>query len=488
MAAPARTRVYLSDSLPQAISEELTARDLLPLARPSVRANLEAAVDDPESRALMVHVDRPATSAAAATALETVLEHIAGPALDKGVRLILIVDGSAADQAFATRAVSARFGQMKGSVDTFFYRPNVVLWTAEGAGAVAQTCAAHTPGMPWADIPVEGEPDDLVISAEDKGLLQRAFSDCDGITVRRLQERTARIGKVCVYRVQPRRTGQPDPIPFIVKIGHPEVMDSELGATQWACGDHTPYPYFPPLAPDRFVSGHDRRALVSHFIDRAILFERYIQTHSPAMAVASLFDGPLRCWRSHGQTQRLEVGRYALTGGIAWPKARFYYNAYRAAERRHAAVRTPGALFAAMRAQPAQDVYMCGSHGDLHLKNLFVRENSVDIVLIDFNRAGQAPASRDPAELEVSLAFSQMEADGAPLDAAALEALYTPPLLNRVDLPRRSHPRALAIEQVRRQVAGTVGEDEYRVMVAAHCLYYARKHNADAYLAADRLI
>tara|TARA_R110002124_G_scaffold68671_1_gene185455 strand:- start:7171 stop:8637 length:1467 start_codon:yes stop_codon:yes gene_type:complete len=488
MAAPARTRVYVSDSLPEAISDELTARGLLPLARPSVRASMDAAVDDPESRALLVHVVSPTTSAAAATALETVLAHVAGPALDKGVRLILVVDGMPADQAFVTRAVSARFGQMKGSVDTFLYRPNVILWTADGAGAVAQTCAAHTPGMPWADIPVEGDPDDLAISAEDKGLLQRAFSDCDGVCVRRLQERTARIGKVCVYRVQPRRTGQPDPIPFIVKIGHPEVMDSELGATQWACGDHTPYPYFPPLAPDRFVSGHDRRALVSHFIDRAILFERYIQTHSPAMAVASLFDGPLRCWRSHGERQLVEVGKYAFSSGVAWSQGSLYRNAHRAAQRRHAAVRTPWALIAAMRAKPGQDVYMCGSHGDLHLKNLFVRENSVDIVLIDFNRAGQAPASRDPAELEVSLAFSPMEANGAPLDAAALEALYTPPLLNRVDLPRQSHPRALAIEQVRRQAAGTVGEDEYRVMVAAHCLYYARKRNADAYLAADRLI
>lgn len=483
-----RLRVYLSDTLPAEVSAELTARSLLPLPRSPTLANLQAAIDDPACRALLVHIQNPTTTPAAAALLDTVLDQLAGPALDNGVLTTLVVEGVAADQAAVISAVYARFSGLKGSVDTFRYRPNIIAWTVGGAGALAQTCVAHPPGLPWRDVLVEVARAGASVSAEDQRLLQRAFSDCDGLRVDLLQSRTARIGKVNVYRVQPRRAGRPEPIPFIVKIGHPEVIDSEEGNTNLACGDHTPYPYFPPLAPDRFVSGRDRRALVSHFIDRAILFERYIQSHSPAMAVASLFDGPLRCWRSHGRPETVEVGRHALKSGIVRSQAFWYRNAHRAAERRHAGVRAPRQLITDLRAHPPLQVYMCGSHGDLHLKNLFVRENSVDIVLIDFNHAGEAPASRDPAELEVSLAFSPPEDGTESLDPALLQTLYTGPLLGRRDLARQSHPRVLAIEQVRRQAAGSVTEAEYQVMVAAHCLYYARKGNADAYLAADRLI
>lgn len=483
-----RPRVYLSDTLPAEISMELTARSLLPLPQSTTLANLQAAIDDPACRALLVHIQNPTTNLTAAALLDTVLDQLAGPALDNGVLTTLVVEGVAADQAAVIRAVYARFSGLKGSVDTFRYRPNIIAWTVGGGGPIAQTCAAHPPSLPWRDVPVEIGPAGASVPAEDQRLLQRAFSDCDGLQVRLLQSRTARIGKVNIYRVQPRQTGLPEPIPFIVKIGHPEVIDSEEGNTNLACGDHTPYPYFPPLAPERFVSGRDRRALVSHFIDRAILFERYIQSHSPGMAVASLFDGPLRCWRSHGRTETIEIGRYALKKGIVWRGAERYRRAHRAADRRQPGVRTPGQLIADLEAGPSLDVYICGSHGDLHLKNLFVRENSVEIVLIDFNRAGEAPASRDPAELEVSLAFSPPEDGAEPLNPALLQALYTGPLLVRRDLARQSHPRALAIEQVRRQAAGSVTEAEYQVMVAVHCLYYARKGNADAYLAADRLI
>jgi len=486
MVVALRPRVFVETSLPQAVSDELVARDLLALPVSSALADMRKAIDDPECRALLIHVDNPTTDANQTARLAAILDDLARPALDNGVLVTLVVQGSAADQVSAIQAVYQRF-KLPGIVDTFRYRPNIIAWVPNVVGPLAQACARHEPGPAWRPLTVVMA-GDRPIEQSNRRLLERAFSDCDRLEVRLLQERSARVGRVSVYRVQPGRADRPDPVPFIVKIGHPEVIDAEEGATAWACGDHTPYPYFPPLTPERNVSSRDRRALVSQFVDRAILFDDYIRSHSPAVAVASLFDGPLRCWRSNSRSEQVRIGQYVLENGLVRPWLSAYQNVYRRAHRVHGGVRKPRLLISALRNLPAIAVNICGAHGDLHVKNLFVRENSVDIVLIDFNRAGEAPASRDPAELEVSLAFSPVAPGEAAIDAATLQALYSGSLLKRTDLARQGHPRVLAIEQVRRQVAGAVTEAEYSAMVGAHCLYFARKGNVDAYLAANRLI
>ena len=425
MVVALRPRVFVESTLHPSVSDELVARDLLALPVSPALADMRIAIDDPKCRALLVHVKSPTTDPNQATRLAAILDHLARPALDNGVLVTLVIEGSAADQVSAIQAVYQRF-KLTGNVDTFRYRPNIIAWVPTVVGPLAQACARHEPGPAWRALTVVMTTD-KPIHASDRRLLERAFSDCDRLEVTLLQERSARVGRVSVYRVQPARADRPDPVPFIVKIGHPEVIDAEEGATAWACGDHTPYPYFPPLTPDRNVSGRDRRALVSQLVDRAILFEHYIRSHSPAVAVASLFDGPLRCWRSHSRSEQVHIGRYVLENGLVRRWLGAYRNVYRRAQRLHAGVRTPALLIDALRNVPAMAVNICGAHGDLHVRNLFVRENSVDIVLIDFNRAGEAPASRDPAELEVSLAFSQAAPGEAAIDATTRQALYSGP-------------------------------------------------------------
>jgi hypothetical protein len=107
--------------------------------------------------------------------------------------------------------------------------------------------------------------------------------------------------------------------------------------------------------------------------------------------------------------------------------------------------------------------------------------------MIDFARADpEGPASRDPAELEVSLAFGCDARSGPPRKDR--DALYTGDLLKFHAIGRNAHPCISAIEQIRRQIGRMVPEDEYRIMVAAHCLFYAKKGNAEAYAAANRLV
>ncbi|WP_426443406.1 hypothetical protein [Bradyrhizobium genosp. P] len=70
---------------------------------------------------------------------------------------------------------------------------------------------------------------------------------------------------------------------------------------------------------------------------------------------------------------------------------------------------------------PFMAVHDVCSHGDLHLKNIFVRQSG-EVVLIDFLRSGIAPASRDPAELECAIAFDPDAGPG--LDPNSAGALY----------------------------------------------------------------
>jgi hypothetical protein len=50
------------------------------------------------------------------------------------------------------------------------------------------------------------------------------------------------------------------------------------------------------------------------------------------------------------------------------------------------------------------EAHCCSQHGDLHLLNALV-SNDGEVVLIDFARAMDAPASLDPVTLELGLAF-----------------------------------------------------------------------------------
>lgn len=122
------------------------------------------------------------------------------------------------------------------------------------------------------------------------------------------------------------------------------------------------------------------------------------------------------------------------------------------------------------------------------MKNLRVRDNTAEMVLIDFACAKpEAPVSYDAAELEISLAFGKPAPGERPLARQQLNQLYRDRLLATRPAARNAHPRRLAIEQIRRQIGALVSEEEYRAVVAVHCLYYAKKGCGAAYQIADHL-
>jgi hypothetical protein len=181
--------------------------------------------------------------------------------------------------------------------------PPSILFTPYQAGkaaSVAQSCVRRQPGREAVSnerLTIGVDPEDTP-EGEDEYLIRRAFNDCAQLTLRALLGGTMKSGPWWV--TAERRVG-PHPADFVVKTGPIQDIVNEINKTREFCGDHMPFPYHPPIIEDRCVVGDRRAAAVFSFVDRAVLFSSYIRTHSPAVAIASIFDGPLRSLREHGE-------------------------------------------------------------------------------------------------------------------------------------------------------------------------------------------
>jgi len=132
---------------------------------------------------------------------------------------------------------------------------------------------------------------------------------------------------------------------------------------------------------------------------------------------------------------------------------------------------SPNELWRRLEEVPPTPFKVCLSHGDLNVRNIFVRWNATDVILIDFSHVGLAPLSRDPCKLETSIAFS----DTIPLlSDRIIRRLYRHPLLPPHDLPRENG-QVEAIQQIRTQCLGEgVSNLEYEITCACHLLRFAQ--------------
>jgi hypothetical protein len=479
--SPERKIVLLAKSLPPSWVSQLEARNLSVERIRNVISSVRGRhLENP--RAIIVHVRNPANDAKQAKYLRQILIECE-QLLDAEVLPIILVEGDPRDIAWAGALATRQFSQREEGIDDRF-RPVLVPMPAVSS-AIAQRCAEHVPGRALADVEIRPE---FVVPVDDQIVLKRAFNDASALDVSLLQERMTPRGPSRVYKVRSITVEASSPIYWVVKTLPLSDADSEIGILNLSVPRNTPFANVPPVAMDRCVSTSSRSSIVLPFVDRAEVFASFIETHSPALAIASLFDGPLRCWRSKVIPESRNVGKYGLRE-IATDMPARYMRSFREAQKIEQNTRTPRKLLRALRGHGAIPVGLSFSHGDLHLGNIFVREGSNEVVLIDFNRGGLAPCSRDPAELDAALAFtSSNRRTVAALPSDVLRLLYARPVLQPQVHCRTDYPRAQAIEQIRRQVVGSCSEDEYRLMLAAHCLWWAKHGNAEAYLAADRLV
>jgi hypothetical protein len=378
---------------------------------------------------------------------------------------------------------------------------------------LSQLLRSHDPG-PAADesIQIKQKRGASSIARTDEILLRRAFH---GFTHLELFEETGgRSEACCVWRVDAYH-GPHSREPFVAKAAKRRALETERDTYNEFVLDRIPFPFRAPLIESRFVKGMSRALLVSMFVDRAQRLDRYLATAtSPELVITSLFTSALQNWRGSMRLVRdktigaIYVDRQktpetpaqaAHAGTRLLPNPLTLGAAFERAKGRHKKLLAPTELWRLLGTAGRIDFHVAPVHGDLNVRNVFVRWNSVDAVLIDFSHSGQEdPLARDPAKLDVSIALTARDGKNHFMPNTALSELYRHPLL-----PPRNFKvvdgRTAAIRQIRRQAGGEgITPVEYEILVACHLLRYAsapkdggddrEKQRAIAYALASDLI
>lgn len=318
-------------------------------------------------------------------------------------------------------------------------------------------------------------------------LIKRAFEDFKSITVGPLEKGMSsaegpwRISAKSELRC----------VDFVVKIDTLTRSRKEIDAVRDMCVEQMAFPHYPPVMRDRCLASATRRAFVTCFVDRAVLFENYITVNSSKLAITSIFDGPLRLWRQNPRVQQIPFGEYAETE-IFGKKIgdTDLISTYESAKLFDSSVLSPTQILSKLKSKGNIAISKVMSHGDLHLRNIFVRHHSPDIVLIDFSSCSELPAAMDPATLDISLGFDIPDNDPQKpyFDRETCIQIYAPPLFGRPIQIGKESPRAEAIEAVRSHAITLCKELEYQITIAASLLWRATKFKSEsAYTCASNI-
>ena len=199
--------------------------------------------------------------------------------------------------------------------------------------------------------------------------------------------------------------------------------------------------------------------------------------------MVSLFEGAIGSWRRAATpVHAIPLGHYYVNQqktAAASPAADSLLPEPRRLAAAFASVRAggipdPEKLYESLDQRSVRGDLIARVHGDLNVRNVFVRWNSIDTILIDFSHSGlEESLARDPAKLETSIALAAPDRSGHLLPEEVLTGLYCGPLL-----PPRSLPvtdgRTGAIRQIRCQAGGEgIRSEEYEILTLCHLLRYA---------------
>lgn len=393
-------------------------------------------------------------------------------ASNHGVLCIVVTKGSGESASFEAAAAD---GELRDKERRFGCDLSFVRVMPAEPSTLLRECLRHEGGSsPNIELKIVNGDN---LDADATSLIQRVFASFHEVTLRRLDG--GRSGSGDVWQVDASKADGRCAEPFIIKIGDREALMQERDQYDNCVRHYVPFPCRPSLMKGGTLRSARKAILSSMFVTRAQRFDDYVRSvHCPELAITALFVSAMRTWRATRQKGRGALGVvYADDEGPTRVLPRDphrLYAAYRLAQAE--SVLDPCDLFKLLRDIPPTDYHDCWGHGDLNARNAFVRSGGADVVLIDFSHVSFMPASRDPARLEVCLAFDIAAHNREFIDDCTLRELYRQPIIPCEPTRGQSDGRLAAIRQIRCHVAGEgISRSEYEVSVAVHLLRYARE-------------
>jgi hypothetical protein len=321
----------------------------------------------------------------------------------------------------------------------------------------------------------------------DSILLQRAF---DGFVRLVLTPQQGGYSKDCkVWRIEAfSETGRCQP--FVAKAARRDDLQAEFETYCAFVRDSIPFPFRAPLLESRFVKGATRAILVSAFVSRSQRLDEYLATATnPELVMLSLFDGALGAWRRNVESEYISLGHFYVQQHKALaesstpeerakkallPDPDGLTAAFEKSRKTQQKLLSPSQVWDKLDRLPAKEHFFCRVHGDLNIRNVFVRWNTIDTILIDFSHSGiRESVARDPAKLETSISLTARNSKNQLLAENVLRQLYQRRLLPPRDFVEFDG-RTDAIRQIRCHAGGEgVSTDEYEVLTICHLLRFA---------------
>jgi hypothetical protein len=280
---------------------------------------------------------------------------------------------------------------------------------------IAQIIAHYNPGPPVGNpriIPV-GE---TLIDSHTKLTLNRAFFDCERLSVKGLEGGKTAKATLQVSAIYRGLTYGPLPMPFFVKLGGIESIERETLAYIKQAEPFIPFHLRPSLNEERCVTTAEGSALVCNFVASAVTLRSALRTGQGDGAIFSLFEVTLSGLRSHSLMGPVTTGVIDRFLDPDSGRVRAHLIKKQHPDRieklsEYEVARYPEDVEKVLRECAAGiQTHEGPYHGDLHAGNIMVRNR--DAIVIDFgSMEPSGPLSADPAILEVSLLFGSDEHD-----------------------------------------------------------------------------
>lgn len=361
-----------------------------------------------------------ATSQHFEAAVEDLEANLAG-AVDHGLFVLVVVDGELNRREISQileKALPAQEAAAQCQI-----RVNYASQTVESHEAF-HVALTHNPG-PAAKAALRITAlDDTKLSDGQVLLLQRAFHDCDWITLTSIKGGFSGALTLLIYAKLSTSFAGSKPLPFFAKLDTFVKARQEIQKFAQYAEHHIRWYLRPNFIAERCIFGVREGILVGSFVDASkSLWETVCAGEGPRH-VRSLFKETLHGLRHDSHSRHMT--------SVVEPLASFCDHTQIPPERVEAAKALGGLVYEArslwrkLISLPAEQWRACGIHGDMHGENARVRKD--DVIVIDFTHAATGPMCADLASLDVWLAFKMVPDSQAGPNAwrAWVDAMYRP--------------------------------------------------------------